>query len=110
MTRFRDWELKSAEKSWNEEMYLDNDNIPRWKSNNHVPMADMLAMWKYLNKPFDYETTLMIREKEDKESLEKYRKRFENRKISEEEKYEMRSTFGEGTKVVDILTGEAILL
>lgn len=29
MNMFRDWELASAEKSWNNDMYFDEENIPR---------------------------------------------------------------------------------
>lgn len=64
MNMFRDWELASAEKSWNNDMYFDEENIPRWKSNNSVPMNDMLDMWKFLNKKFDYDKTVEARQRE----------------------------------------------
>lgn len=109
MRAFRAWELKAAEKNWND-MYLDNENVPRWKSNNRVPMNDMLDMWKYLGKDFDYEKANETRQKETKEEIEQYCNRRAEYRYSDEELVEMRAAFGENTTVVDILTGQEIKL
>lgn len=109
MNTFRDWELKEAEKSWND-MYFDNENIPRWKSNNRVPMNDMLDMWKFLNKDFDYDKAIEVRQKEDEIWLAQYRNHQSKHEYSPEEIYEMKSAFGNNAVVVDILTGREIFL
>lgn len=109
MKAFRAWELKEAEKNWND-MYFDIEGIPRWKSNNSVPMNDMLDIWKYLGKDFDYEKANETRQKETKEEIEQYRSRKIGHSYSAEELIEMRAAFGEGQEVVDILTRESIIL
>lgn len=104
---FRLWELEEAEKLWND-AYLDNFNIPHWKSNDHIPMSDMLKKWKYLNKEFDYELSLEKHNEQTHEEIEQYKNRMKNYVPSEEELYEMRCAFGKGTEVVDIFTGQKI--
>lgn len=104
---FRDYELASAEKSWNNDMYFDEENIPRWKSNDSVPMNDMLDMWKYLNKDFDYDGAVEARQKEVEEALRQYRSYRKTHGYSREELVEMQAEFG-NAKVFDILTGVVI--
>lgn len=109
MKAFRACELKAAEKNWND-MYFDIEGIPRWKSNDRVPMNDMLDMWKYLGKDFNYEKANETRQKEDEEAIKQYCNRRAEYRYSDEELIEMRAAFGEGQEVVDILTGESIIL
>ena len=107
MDMFRDWELAEAEKSWNDNMYFDEDNIPRWKSNNSVPMNDMLDMWKFLNKEFDYDKAVEVRQKEDEYELDEYRSYRKKHGYSREELAEIQAEFG-NEQVVDMLTGMLI--
>ena len=109
MNTFRDWELKEAEKSW-DDMYFDNENVPRWKSNNSVPMNDMLDMWKFLGKDFDYDKAVEARQKQVEIELAQYRNHQSKHEYSQEEIYEMKSAFGNDAVVVDILTGKEIFL
>lgn len=107
MNMFRDWELASAEKSWNNDMYFDEENIPRWKSNDSVPMNDMLDMWKFLNKEFDYDKAVEARQREEAEALRQYRSFRKKHGYSREELAEIQAESG-NEEVVDILTGMVI--
>lgn len=107
---FRDWELASAEKSWNNDMYFDKENISRWKSNNSVPMNDMLDKWKFLNKEFDYDKAVEARQKQVEYELEEYRKSMKNYVPSTEKISEMQNEFGKSTTVINIITEQKIML
>ena len=71
-------------------------------------MDDMLEKLALVTDKADRSATEAARAAENAEFLEEYRR---NRKPhSAEEIAEMRSAFGAGTKVVDIITGETITL
>ena len=71
-------------------------------------MDDMLEKLALVTDKADRSATEAARAAENAELLEEYRR---NRKPhSAEEIAEMRSAFGSGTKVVDIITGETITL
>ena len=71
-------------------------------------MDDMLEKLALVSDKADRSATEAARAAENAEFLEEYRR---NRKPhSAEEIAEMRSAFGAGTKVVDIITGETITL
>jgi len=71
-------------------------------------MDDMLEILEHATDKADREATRAARKAENEAFLEEYRKNYEG--PTEEEKAEMRATFGEGETVVDILTGERISL
>lgn len=108
-TGFRDWELKTAEEMWND-MYLDSDNVPHWKSNDHIPPIDMLERWIILGKKFNCDKAVQMYHAEQECFIKNYKEQMKNYVPSEEELFEMRSCFGKGTEVVDIFTGERIIL
>ena len=71
-------------------------------------MDDLLEMLVLVTDKADSAATRAARETEVQADLESYRA---NRKApSAEELAEMRAAFGEGTKVVDVLTGKEIQL
>lgn len=69
-----------------------------------VLMSDMLEKLAMVTDRVSVEATTRAREQEVAESLAEYRKNA--RPVTEEERMEMRATFGEGATVVNILTGE----
>ena len=71
-------------------------------------MSDMLEKLTHITDAVDTEATNAAREEEVAAALEKYRRNA--KPASEEEKNEMRSAFGKGQTVVNILTGERITL
>lgn len=69
-----------------------------------VLMSDMLEKLAMVTDRVSVEATTRAREQEVAESLAEYRKNA--RPVTEEERMEMRAAFGEGTTVVNVLTGE----
>ena len=86
------------------------NGVVRWKSNNNVPPKEVLELWDYLNKDFSFNASMHAQENDTREFIKQYKKQQRNKTYSEEELHEMKSAFGEGTTVVDIITGETIKL
>lgn len=107
-TFFQQKATKDVEKYM--DTYLDDNNIVRWKCNNSIPPKELLELWNYTGKMFDYLKTLETDERETKKFFEGYRKAQKNRGYSNEELQEMRSVFGKGQKIIDVITGYEIIL
>lgn len=77
-----------------------------------VLMDDLAEVLEYSEccEWFSREATANEREKELVKTINEYKESCKNRERSEEELFEMRATFGRGTTVVDVLTGEKIYL
>lgn len=91
--------------SFNTDTYKQ-DGIIRWKSNNQVPPQEILDFWKHIGKRFNMQKSIQARNKDNQMFMEQYRKSQANRKRTLEELSEMRNAFGEGTVVVDVITGK----
>lgn len=86
------------------------DGVVRWNSNNQVPPKDILELWDYIGKDFDIDKSLHASHIETTEFLKQYRESQKNREYTDEEMHEMRAAFGEGTTVVNAITGKRIQL
>ena len=86
---------------------VDENGVARNRI-GRILMSDLLEKLTYITDKVDAEATKAAREAENDAFLESYRKA--NHRHSEEELNEMRATFGTGTTVVDIITGERIRL
>ena len=86
---------------------IDENGIARNRI-GRVLMSDMLEKLTYITDAVDTEATEAARQEEINRSLAAYRANA--KPASEEEKNEMRSAFGKGQTVVNILTGERITL
>ena len=84
---------------------VDENGVARNRI-GRVLMSDQLEKLTYITDKVDVEATRAAREAETDAFLESYRKA--NHRQSAEELSEMRATFGTGTTVVDIITGERI--
>ena len=73
-----------------------------------VLMSDMLEKLTYVTDRVNTEATKAAREAEVEKSLAEYRRNA--KPATSEEMAEMRAAFGEGTKVVNILTGRSYSL
>ena len=83
--------------------------VIRWRSNGQIPPEDCLQeLEKWIS--FNRYLSSMIREEEDANFLARYKEQQKNRVYSEEELNEMRSAFGKGATVVDVITGKEIQL
>jgi len=105
-----DWrereKIENAEKI--NDAYIDDEGVYRWTSSKRVPFNDMLECWNLSDETM--QKCIEARSKDDSEFAASYRKRMENYEPSAEEMYEMRSAFGEGETVVNVITGKTIKL
>ena len=106
---------ESAEKELNElrrelasgQITIDENGVAR-NCIGRVLMDDLLEKLTYVTDKASVEATHAAHETEVAKELEEYRR---NRKpATAEEIAEMRTAFGSGTKVIDVLTGETITL
>lgn len=88
---------------------IDRDGVARNKMGKAL-MADVVEKLSYVTDRVDVEATNNARDEENTRDIAAYRESRRADGYSAEELFEMRAAFGEGTTVVDILTGEAIAL
>ena len=87
---------------------VDSDGAAYWaNSGNYLP-SDCVEILGYTNCKFSREATAKAREKQLDEAVEIYRRNY--RGPSEEELIEIRAVFGEGETIVDVITGDEIIL
>jgi len=82
--------------------------VVRWQSSDNVPFDDMLDRFVAEGKITSKERAIsnQVRERESAEALQKYFDRNKGRKLSDEERFEMRAAFGAGAQVTNIITGD----
>ena len=82
--------------------------VVRWQSSDNVPFDDMLERFVAEGKITSKERAISnrVRERESAEALQKYFDRNRGRKLSDEERFEMRAAFGAGAQVTNIITGD----
>ena len=92
----------------NESATVDVDGAISWKTNGSYLMDDFCEKLAYMGFPFSREETARKR----KEQVESHLEALRNKEpyIDEEMLAEMRNAFGEGTMVVNVLTGRKIRL
>ena len=101
-------ELEKVRKEFEEgKITVDGNGVARNRI-GRILMDDMLEKLTYITDTVDEEATKAARAEEVSRSLEAYRRSYKG--PTEEEKAEMRTTFGIGSTVVDIITGEQIRL
>ena len=101
---------KMEERQINGEIFFGADGVVRWTSNNRVMPKDcreILSHTAYRDL-FSEEASRAAEDAETAAFLENYRRNC--KEPGKEEMAEMRAAFGEGTTVVDIITGERIRL
>lgn len=85
---------------------IDHDGVIRWNSNGHVPPADCVDLAIHIGLPVSLAASTAARDKETAEFLAEYRKANTGRKLSAEERYEVRAAYGPGVKVRNVITGD----
>lgn len=75
-------------------------------------MDDLAEVLEYADccEWFSREATAKARFEDNNKVIREYKKSNKNRVYSEEELFEMRSAFGTGTTVVNVLTGRKVTL
>lgn len=96
---------------WDENnIYIDGNGVVRWRSNNSVPPQDILDVWNKYGKPFNYNASIYAHECEVEDKIRSYVEANKDYKPTTEDMIEMRSVFGEGSTVVNILTGKKVIV
>ena len=91
----------------NGQITIDDKGVARNKV-GRVVMSDMLEKLLLISDEINEEATKAAREREVEESIARYKANYNG--PSEEELAEMRAAFGKGTQVVNILTGETVIV
>ena len=91
----------------NGEILLDGNCAAYWEQSGHYLPSDCVEVLSHCVFFFDTEATLKAKQKEDAKFFEEYRNT--RHELSWETQMEMRNAFGEGTKVVDIFSGETYI-
>ena len=101
-------EVERAVRKANELAIVDSNGAIRWKSNGSYLMDDFCEMLEYVGYQFSRKATTKARNIQVKKCLKDYRMNYNGPSV--EELAEMRSAFGAGETVVDIITGDVITL
>jgi len=92
------------------EVHFDGQ-VWRWGSNGRIPPKDAVVNFGIDKlEGFDQELTDSTREAEDQAFFAAYRERMKDYVPSGEELAEMKNAFGEGAKVVNVITGKVTQL
>ena len=88
------------------------NGILRWNSNDQVPPTDVLAFADFLGVAFDLDLSIETKETEQMNFLDDYinARATRSKEQIREEQAEMRAAFGTGETVVNVITGERIVL
>ena len=87
---------------------VDSNGAIRWKNNGNYLMDDYCEVLEYAGYPFSREATKAARDAQVAEKLAAYRAN--PPMMTDEDIAEMRAAFGSGTSVVDVISGQRILL
>ena len=101
-------EVERAVREANELAIVDSNGAIRWKNNGSYLMDNFCEMLEYAGYQFSRKATAEARNIQVKKCLKDYRMNYNG--PSAEELLEMRSAFGAGETVVDVITGDVITL
>ena len=87
---------------------VDSNGAIRWKNNGNYLMDDYCEVLEYAGYPFSREATKAARDAQVAEQLADYKSN--PPMMTDEYIAEMRAAFGSGTSVVDVISGQQILL
>lgn len=89
----------------NDEILTDANGAAYWESNGRYIPEDCAQMLAYTDFDFSVEATTKARDAQTEEFLASYRR---NHRTTDEERMEARAAFGEGVRIVNVITGELI--
>ena len=101
-------EVLAAVEQANRDATVDENGAIYWKSNGNYLMDDYCEKLEFASFPFSREATKAARQAQVAGELAEYRRNY--RGPSEAELNEMRVAFGDGAKVIDIISGATIQL
>ena len=97
-------EVRKAVAQADTQAMVEADGAIKWTGNGRYLMDDFCEKLEYAGYAFDREATAKKQDAQNEESLARYRR--DDRGLSGEALAEARAAFGEGTTVVNVLTGE----
>ena len=101
-------EVRKAVAKADSDAAVEADGAIKWNSNGRYLMDDFCEKLEYAGYAFSREATAKKREAQNAESLAEYRRN--DKGLTGEALAEARAAFGEGTTVVNVLTGKKTLL
>ena len=96
-------EVRKAVAKADADAAVEADGAIKWNSNGRYLMDDFCEKLEYAGYAFSREATAKKREAQNAESLAEYRRN--DKGLTGEALAEARAAFGEGTTVVNVLTG-----
>lgn len=103
-------ELTEIQQEFNRgEITVDANGVLRNRI-NRVAVSEVCEKCKYLGIAFDEIATETARQLEAKASIAAYKEAQKRHQTTDEELSEMRNAFGEGSVVVDVITGRTFRL
>lgn len=104
--------INEIEKDYETGELIIENGAAKWRTNGSYLMEDIMEVLlhsKYADL-IDIDHHATMRDAQVTEEINNYKERMKNHVYTEEELYDMRSAFGVGTKVVNVFTGEEIIL
>ena len=101
-------EVRKAVAKADSDAAVEADGAIKWNSNGRYLMDDFCEKLEYTGYAFSREATAEKREAQNEESLAEYCRN--DKGLTGEALAEARAAFGEGTTVVNVLTGKKTLL
>lgn len=101
-------EVKKAVAQAEKDATVEAGGAVKWNSNGRYLMDDFCEKLEYAGYDFSREATAKKRDAQNEESLAEYRRNYKG--LGAEELAEARAAFGEGTTVVNVLTGDKTVL
>ena len=101
-------EVIAAVESATREAAVDENGAISWRSNGRYLPDDYCEKLEFAGYPFSREATKAAREAQVSQELAEYRRNYCGPSAAEMD--EMRAAFGEGTTVVNVLTGQKVRL
>ncbi|MDO4306980.1 MAG: hypothetical protein Q4C77_09100 [Eubacteriales bacterium] len=101
-------EVKKAVAQAEKDATVEADGAIKWNSNGRYLMDDFCEKLEYAGYDFSRDATAKKRDAQNEESLAEYRRNYKG--LSAEELAEARAAFGEGTTIVNVLTGDKTVL
>lgn len=97
-------EVKKAVAKADADAVVDSNGAIYWSNNGRYLMDNFCEMLEYADYPFSRKATGEKRDAQNAEEIAEYRRNY--KEMDKETLVEARAAFGEGTTVVDVLTGE----
>lgn len=101
-------EIKTLSTQISTDAIVEQDGAIKWKSNGQYLPDDLCEKLEYINYSFSRKATSNKRDEQVREQIQKYIKHSKDKKLSNEEKFEIDSAYEPETHVVNVLTEQTV--